>query len=97
MHKNIVKELHLGDEAKAKLLSGINKLSEAVGSTLGASGRSVLIEGQYGTPQVTKDGVTVANSILLDDPVENLGVNLVKEAAQKTLQELETVQLPLRC
>ena len=84
MHKNIVKELHLGDEAKAKLLSGINKLSEAVGSTLGASGRSVLIEGQYGTPQVTKDGVTVANSILLDDPVENLGVNLVKEAAQKT-------------
>ena len=82
--KNIVKELHLGDEAKAKLYGGINKLAEAVGSTLGASGRSVLIEGGFGQPQVTKDGVTVANSILLDDPVENLGINLVKQAAQKT-------------
>ena len=82
--KNIVKEIHLGDEAKEKLLKGINILASSVGSTLGASGKTVIIEGPYGQPQITKDGVTVANNIQLDDPVENLGVSLVKEAAQKT-------------
>ena len=84
MRTNIVKEIHLGNDAKSKLLNGINKLASSVGSTLGASGKTVIIEGEFGKPQITKDGVTVANNILLDDAVENLGVSLVKEAAQKT-------------
>ena len=56
----LVKKLHFDKSAKDKLLSGINKIAEAVGSTLGASGRNVIIENDYGDPHVTKDGVTVA-------------------------------------
>ena len=80
----VVKDLSFKDKARAKLVSGIDKLAEAVGSTLGPSGQCVLVEGDYGDPHVTKDGVTVANSILLHDPVENLGVSLVKQAAKNT-------------
>ena len=80
----LVKELHFDGEAKGKLTNGINKIANAVGSTLGASGRTVVIEDDFGNPYVTKDGVTVANSILLNDPVENLGVSMMKQAAQKT-------------
>ena len=80
----VVKDLKFKSEAKHKLVSGIDKLAEAVGSTLGPSGQCVLIEGDYGAPHITKDGVTVANSILLHDPVENLGVSLVKQAAKNT-------------
>ena len=81
---SVVKDLKFKSEAKEKLVSGIDKLAEAVGSTLGPSGQCVLIEGDYGDPHITKDGVTVANSILLRDPVENLGVSLVKQAAKNT-------------
>ena len=81
---NVVKDLKFKNEAREKLVSGINKLAEAVGSTLGPSGQCVLIEGDYGAPHITKDGVTVANSILLRDAVENLGVSLVKQAAKNT-------------
>ena len=81
---SIVKDLQFKGDARYKLLSGIDKMADAVGSTLGASGRTVLIEGQYGEPHVTKDGVTVAGSILLKDPIENLGVSLVKQAAKNT-------------
>ena len=81
---SVVKDLKFKSEAKKKLVSGIDKLAEAVGSTLGPSGQCVLIEGDYGEPHITKDGVTVANSILLIDPVENLGVSLVKQAAKNT-------------
>lgn len=80
----LVKELHFDGEAKGKLTKGINKIANAVGSTLGASGRTVVIEDDFGNPYVTKDGVTVANSILLNNPVENLGVSMMKQAAQKT-------------
>ena len=80
----LVKKLHFDKSAKDKLLSGINKIAEAVGSTLGASGRNVIIENDYGDPHVTKDGVTVANSILLEDPIENVAVSMMKQAAQKT-------------
>ena len=73
----IVKELSFKKEAKDGLISGINKLAEAVGSTLGASGRTVVLEDDFGNPHVTKDGVTVANYINLEDPVENLGVTQV--------------------
>ena len=81
---SVVKDLRFKNEAREKLVSGIDKLAQAVGSTLGPSGQCVLIEGDYGAPHITKDGVTVANSILLHDPVENLGVSLVKQAAKNT-------------
>ncbi len=80
----LVKDLHFDQRAKEKLTNGINKIATAVSSTLGASGRTVVIEDDFGNPYVTKDGVTVANSILLNDPVENLGVSMMKQAAQKT-------------
>jgi len=80
----IVKELSFKQEAKDGLISGINKLAEAVGSTLGASGRTVVLEDDFGNPHVTKDGVTVANYINLEDPVENLGVTMLKQASRQT-------------
>jgi len=80
----VVKALHFDDKAKSKLTLGIKKIADAVGSTLGASGKTVIIEDDFGNPHVTKDGVTVANSILISDPVENLGVSMIKQAAQQT-------------
>ena len=64
----LVKELAFGDNARSKVLAGVNKLTQAVGSTLGASGKCVILEDQNGKPIITKDGVTVANSITLQDP-----------------------------
>ena len=83
----IEKNLNYNDDALKRLVSGVNQLAEAVGSTLGANGRTVIIEDQYGNPHVTKDGVTVANSIVLSDPVENLGASILKQASQKTADE----------
>ena len=80
----IVKKLHFDNTAKDKLTLGISKIADAVSSTLGASGKNVVIEDDFGNPHVTKDGVTVANSIMLMDPVENLGVSMMKQAAQQT-------------
>jgi len=77
----LVKKIHTGNEG---LIVGINKLADTVGSTLGASGRTVIIEDDFGNPQVTKDGVTVAKSINLNDPVENLGVSMMKQASSRT-------------
>ena len=76
-----VKKVGFGNDA---LVEGINILADAVGSTLGASGRTVVIEDDMGNPHVTKDGVTVAKSILLEDPVQNLGVSMMKQAASQT-------------
>ena len=81
---NIVKNLSFGKDAKDKLIKGIDKLSEAVATTLGASGRTVVLEDDFGNPHVTKDGVTVANYINLDDPIENLGVNMLRQASRQT-------------
>ena len=80
------KDLHFGKEARGKLFSGIQKLFKAVSSTLGPLGETVLIESADHTRgiTVTKDGVTVAKSISLIDPVENLAVRMVREAAEKT-------------
>ena len=80
------KELRFGEDGRQKLISGITKLSNAVKSTLGPQGNTVLIESQehIGGITVTKDGVTVAKSINLIDPVENLAVRMMKEAADKT-------------
>jgi len=83
----IEKEIIFNQESRTRLKKGIDILAEAVATTLGASGRTVIIEDQYGNPHVTKDGVTVANSILLSDPVENLGCSILKQASQKTASE----------
>ena len=80
----VVKSIHLNNSAKDKLISGINQLADAVGSTLGAGGRTVIIEDDFGNASVTKDGVTVAESIIVKDPVENLGITLIKNAAKQT-------------
>ena len=83
----IVKNLSFGQEAQDKVFEGINKLTKAVSSTLGASGKCVLLEDGSGNPLITKDGVTVADTIVLLDPVENMGATLLKEAARKTVRE----------
>ena len=78
------KIIEFGPEARKKLVNGIDKLSNAVTSTLGPNGRNVVISNNQGYPQSTKDGVTVARNITLEDPIEELGAQLVKQAAIKT-------------
>jgi chaperonin GroEL len=83
----IVKDLNFGDEAKNRVVAGVNKLAQAVKSTLGASGKCVIYEDERGNPVITKDGVTVAESVVLFDPVENIGATLIKEAARNTVKQ----------
>ena len=83
----IVKDLNFGDSAKNKILKGVDKLAKAVKSTLGASGKCVIYEDARGKPVITKDGVTVAESVVLFDPVKNIGATLIKEAAKNTVAE----------
>ena len=83
----IVKDLNFGDQAKNRIIAGVEKLAQAVKSTLGASGKCVIYEDARGKPVITKDGVTVAQSVVLYDPVENIGATLIKEAAQNTVKE----------
>ena len=83
----LVKDLAFGDEAKSKVITGVNKLARAVKSTLGASGRCVVYEDGRGKPVITKDGVTVAESVVLYDPGENMGATLIKEAARNTVKD----------
>ena len=87
MSDSIVKNLNFGDGAREQVFKGITKLTKAVSSTLGASGKCVMLEDGAGNPVITKDGVTVADSIVLLDPVENMGATLLKEAARKTVRE----------
>jgi len=87
MSDSIVKNLSFGNDAKDKIFKGIEKLTKAVSSTLGASGKCVIMEDVNGNPVITKDGVTVADSIILMDSVENMGATLLKEAARKTVKE----------
>ena len=74
----LVKELYFGGNAESKILAGVKKLNDAVKSTLGASGKCVIYEDALGKPVITKDGVTVAQSVVLLDPVENIGATLLK-------------------
>ena len=83
----LVKELAFGDNARSQVLAGVEKLTNAVSSTLGASGKCVILEDKNGYPVITKDGVTVANSITLRKPLENIGATLIKEAAQRTVKD----------
>jgi len=83
----IVKDLSFGSNAKNKIIVGVDKLAAAVKSTLGASGKCVIYEDAMGKPVITKDGVTVAESVVLLDPVENIGATLIKEASKNTVKE----------
>ncbi|MGI8843641.1 MAG: chaperonin GroEL [Gemmatimonadaceae bacterium] len=78
------KELHFDVDARAALKRGVDKLADAVKVTLGPKGRNVVIDKKFGSPTVTKDGVTVAKEIELSDPLENMGAQMVKEVATKT-------------
>ena len=78
------KQLLFRDEARRGLQRGVDKLADAVATTLGPKGRNVALDKKFGAPTVTHDGVTVAKEIELDDPYENMGAQLLKEAATKT-------------
>jgi chaperonin GroEL len=78
------KQLLFGDEARRKILAGVEKLARAVKVTLGPKGRNVVLDKKFGSPTVTKDGVSVAKEIELEDPYENMGAQMVKEVAEKT-------------
>ena len=80
----MAKDLHYGEESRRKLLAGVDKLADTVKITLGPKGRNVLIERSYGSPLITNDGVSIAKEIELEDQVENMGAQLVKEVATKT-------------
>src|SRR5512135_394224 len=78
------KIVKFGDEARNKVLSGVRILADAVTVTLGPKGRNVVLEKSFGAPNITKDGVTVAKEIQLEDKFENMGAQMVKEVASKT-------------
>jgi chaperonin GroEL len=83
-NENMAKQLMFNEEARRKLLSGVEQISKAVKVTLGPKGRNVLLDKKFGAPTVTKDGVSVAKEVELADPYENMGAQLLKEVATKT-------------
>jgi chaperonin GroEL len=83
----MAKEIHFSDEARQKLYTGVKKLSDAVRVTMGPRGRNVLLQKSFGSPSITKDGVSVAREIELEDALENMGAQLVKEVASNTNDE----------
>ena len=91
------KQLTYADEARQKLLSGVSKLAKAVRSTLGPRGRNAVLDKGWGSPTVTKDGVSVAEDIELKDPYENMGAQLVKEAASRRATSPATAPQRPRC
>jgi len=80
----MAKQFKYGEDARKALEAGVNALADAVRLTLGPKGRNVLLDKKYGTPLITNDGVTIAKSIELKDPFENMGAQLVKEVSVKT-------------
>src|SRR5512147_850609 len=80
----MAKQIKFGEEARQSLVKGIDQLANAVVTTLGPKGRNVALDKKWGAPNVIHDGVTVAKDIELEDPFENMGAQLVKEAASKT-------------
>ena len=78
------KDVKFGNDARVKMLNGVNILANAVKVTLGPKGRNVVIDKSFGAPTITKDGVSVAKEIELEDKFENMGAQMVKEVASKT-------------
>src|SRR5437879_2554981 len=83
-HRPVAKQLLFSDAARRKMLEGVDILTHAVGTTLGPTGRNVILSKSFGGPTVTKDGVTVSKEIELADPFENMGAKLVNVVASKT-------------
>ena len=88
------KEIKFGEDARKKMLDGVNKLADTVKVTLGPKGRNVVLDKSFGAPLITNDGVTIAKEIELDDPYENIGARLVKklQLKQMILQVMEQQQ-----
>ena len=80
----MAKQLMFNEEARRKILSGVSQLAAAVKVTLGPKGRNVVLDKKFGSPTITKDGVTVAKEVDLEDAFENMGAQMVKEVASKT-------------
>ena len=80
----MAKEIKFNNQAREELKKGVDALADAVKVTLGPKGRNVIISKQFGAPHITKDGVTVAREVELDEPFQNMGAQLVKEVASKT-------------
>ena len=80
----MAKQIVYGEKSRRMMIDGINQLADAVKVTLGPKGRSVVLEKKFGSPTITKDGVTVAREIELKDPFENMGAQMVREVASKT-------------
>ena len=80
----MAKQITYGNDSRQELLRGVNRLADAVKVTLGPKGRNVVLDKKFGSPVITKDGVTVAKEIELEDPFENMGAKLVREVASKT-------------
>ena len=80
----MAKQIVYDETARHKILAGVNQLANTVKITLGPKGRNVVIDKKFGSPTITKDGVTVAKEIELEDPFENMGAQMVKEVASKT-------------
>lgn len=91
----MAKEIKYGEDARKKLLDGVNKLADTVKVTLGPKGRNVVLDKSFGAPLITNDGVTIAKDIELDDPFENMGARLVKKYLQKPMMLLEMEQQQL--
>ena len=90
----MAKQLAFTDEARKKLKNGIDTMANAVKTTLGPKGRNVALDKKFGSPTVTHDGVTVAREVELEDPFENMGAQLLKEAATKTTTSPATAPRP---
>ena len=80
----MAKDIKYGEDARKKLLNGVNKLADTVKVTLGPKGRNVVLDKSFGAPLITNDGVTIAKEIELEDKFENMGARLVKEVSEKT-------------
>ena len=80
----MAKDIKFGEDARKKMLDGVNILADTVKVTLGPKGRNVVLDKSFGAPLITNDGVTIAKEIELEDPYENIGARLVKEVATKT-------------
>ena len=94
--RKMAKLIKFDTEARSKMLTGVNTLANAVKVTLGPKGRNVVMDKSYGAPRTTKDGVSVAKEIELEDKFENMGAQMVKEIASKqmTMQVMEQLLLP---
>src|ERR1700745_907669 len=80
----MAKQIVYGEQSRQAILRGVNQLADAVKVTLGPKGRNVVLDKKFGSPTITKDGVTVAKEVDLKDPLENLGAQMVREVASKT-------------